>query len=99
MARANKMKAAGWNRKAKSVWLRVEPEWTQPISYTPQTVGFHVIAIEVDFKGKACNPDWQTPIDAWHVHNDVKTPQLVKLPNGKRAFIYLENFTNTEEQY
>jgi hypothetical protein len=94
MARPNKMKEAGWSRKAKSVWLRDAANLMFLANSEPKWVGFHVIAVEVDFKGKACNPAWQSPIDTWRKLNTGKSPQLVKLPNGRMAFIYLENYSN-----
>ena len=94
MARINKMKAAGWSRKAKSVWRRDTANIIPFTNCEPELVGFRVIAVEVDFKGKACNPAWQAPISAWKEMNSGELPQLVKLPNGRMAFIYMENCTN-----
>lgn len=94
MARVNKMKAAGWSRKAKSVWRRDTANIMLFANCEPELVGFRVIAVEVDFKGKACNQDWQAPVTAWKGMNFGKLPQLVKLPNGRMAFIYIENYAN-----
>jgi hypothetical protein len=94
MARANKMKEAGWSREAKAVWIRDLSAFTPVMGGEDVLAWFHVIAIEIDFKGKACNPAWQSPIDTWQKLNAGESPQLVKLPNGRKAFIYTENYAN-----